>query len=504
MIGYTAAMTFPRPRSIRNLFIFHEVAFLLLVLVTGLIGGLSAYFWQETSYESVRINNLAALNEQVRSDLFRQIQTMIRARLLEEPQAVKRYADYSRQIDNRFSKMRELAEREREIAAIKGLQETYRILQKDMNNIFRDPYVTHAAGINMIDPRFAERMVGQYEQEYKNFKTVLDELQAQVDMTVDRWTQLARIFIPLGLIAVIALLIYTRYSLKHGFRQPMKEVMSGARIISGGQLDHKIPEQGVQEVSELAQAINQMADDLAASRDALIESEKQAALGALVPVVAHNIRNPLASIRATAQVLDGSETTEELQESKQAILETIDRLGRWVSALVSYLHPLEPQYKRVTMSELVTGALAPLKPKIEEKQLEIEQYNWDQDRELSADPDLMEQAIYSMISNAIEASPVGTTLTIGIEALDSSDQVRVRILDSGPGLPFEPQPSNLSPGPSTKRFGTGLGIPIAYKICQAHGWRLEFNVLPGRGTEVLFTAPTTPREPPAANEEDDS
>ncbi len=496
-------MHFPRPRSIKNLFVFHEVAFLLLVLVTGLIGGLSAYFWQETSYESVRLNNLAALNERVRSDLFRQIQTMIRARLLEEPEAVKRYADYSRQIDDRFSEMRELAERDRETEAIEALRESYRVLQKDMNNIFRDPYVTHAAGINMIDPRFAERMVGQYEQEYKDFKVLLDELQSKVDTTVDRWTQLARIFIPIALLAVIALLIYTRYSLKHGFRQPMAEVMSGARIISGGQLDHKIPEHGVQEVSELAQAINQMAHDLAASRDALIESEKQAALGALVPVVAHNIRNPLASIRATAQVLDGSETTEELQESKQAILDTIDRLGRWVSALVSYLHPLEPNYQRLTMSELVAGALAPLKPKIEEKQLQVEQHHWDQDRELSADPDLMEQAIYSMLSNAIEASPAGSTLTIGIEALDSSEQVRLRLLDSGPGMPFEPQPSNLAPGPSTKRFGTGLGIPIAYKICQAHGWRLEFNVLPGRGTEVLFTAPTHKVEPPAQDEEDE-
>jgi len=488
-------MNFPRPRSIRNLFIFHEIAFLLLVLVTGLIGGLSAYFWQETSSESVRINNLAALNERIRSELFRQIQTMIRARVLEEVEAVKRYADYSRQIDSRFEEMLALAEREREVEAIGALQDSYRILQKDMNNIFRDPYVTQAAGINMLDPRFAEQMVGRYERDYHDFRAVLDTLQEEVDATVDRWVQLARIFIPIALLSVIALLLYTRYGLKHGFRLPMAEVMSGARIISGGQLDHKIPEQGVQEVSDLARAINRMARDLAASRDALIESEKQAALGALVPVVAHNIRNPLASIRATAQVLDGSETVEELQESKQAILDTIDRLGRWVNALVSYLHPLEPQYRRLTVSELVTGALAPLKPKIEEKGLQLERQGWDQDRELSADPDLMEQAIYSMLSNAIEASPAGSTLTIGIEAIDSSEQVWLRILDSGPGIPFTPEPSNLSPGPTTKRFGTGLGIPIAYKICQAHGWRLEFNVLPGRGTEVLFTAPTRRVEP---------
>ncbi len=463
----------------------------MLVLVTGLIGGLSAYFWQQTSSESVRLNNLTALNEQVRSDLFRQIQTMIRARVLEEPEAVKRYADYSRRIDEMFNDIRSLSEGPREDEAIAALQDSYRILQKDMNNIFRDPYVTQAAGINMIDPRFADRMVGQYEQQYQDFKQVLDRLQVEVDMTVDRWTRLAKIFIPLALLLVVALLFYTRYSLRHGFRLPMQQIMSGASIISRGEFDHHIPEQGVQEVSDLAQAINRMARDLAASRDALVQSEKQAALGALVPVVAHNIRNPLASIRATTQVLDGTETTEELQESKQAILETIDRLGRWVNALVSYLHPLEPDYRRIAMSELVAGALAPLKPKLEEKQLQLEQHDWDQDRELSADPDLMEQAIYSLVSNAIEASPAGGTLTLTLEALDARGQVRLKILDSGPGMPFCPQPSNLSPGPTTKRFGTGLGIPIAYKICQSHGWQLEFHILPdGGGTEVQITAGT--------------
>lgn len=494
-------MILPRPKSIGNLFFFHEVAFLLLVVVTALIGGLSTYFWQETSSESVRINNLAALNEQVRSDLFRQIQTMIRARLLEEPEAVKRYADYSRRIDDMFVEMHSLAELERETRAIQSLQNSYRILQKDMNNIFRDPYVTQSAGINMIDPRFAERMVGQYEQQYNDFKAVLESLQKEVDDTVDLWTRLAPIFIPVALLLVIALLLYTRYSLKHGFRKPMADIMHGASVISAGQLDHDIPEQGVQEVSDLAHAINRMAQDLAASRNALIESEKQAALGALVPVVAHNIRNPLASIRATAQVLDGSESAEELRESKQAILNTIDRLGRWVSALVSYLHPLEPQYRRVRVTDLFNGALAPLEPKIEEKQIQVER-DWEQDRELSADPDLMEQALYSLLNNALDATPAGGILRLAIEAEDAAGRVRLYIRDSGPGMPFCPQPSNLSPGPSTKRFGTGLGIPIAFKICQSHGWRLEFNIETGQGTEVIITAPTARVEPPADNEEE--
>ena len=56
-------------------------------------------------------------------------------------------------------------------------------------------------------------------------------------------------------------------------------------------------------------------------------------------------------------------------------------------------------------------------------------------------------------------------------------------------IPFDPKPNNLAPGPTTKRFGTGLGIPIAYKICQQHGWKLEFEINKGEGTTAIITAP---------------
>ncbi|MEX2516102.1 MAG: ATP-binding protein [Gammaproteobacteria bacterium] len=487
-------MVIRRPKSLKNLLFAHEIAFLFLVTVSGLVGGLSAYFWQETSSESVRINNLAFLNEQMRGELFRQIQVMIRARVLEEADAVQDYADYSRRIDSLFDEMRNAAETAEEVSLTEDLQASYRVLQKDMNNIFRDPYVTQAVRINILDPRFAEQMVGNYERHYQRFRSLLETEQHELDQIIDGWSRIAPVVIPVLLLLAVLLVLYSRYILKHGFLQPMTHVMSGARQISTGDLEHHIEIRGAEEIASLAAAINHMAADLISSREALIENERQAALGALVPVVAHNIRNPLASIRATAQVLDGSETPAELEESKQAILDTIDRLGRWVSALVSYLHPLQPRKRPILATALINGALAPLKPKLEEKQLQVEQQQWDQDAYVLADPDLMEQALYGLLSNAVEASPAGTTLTIGLEQTGQDNQLRLRLLDSGPGMPFDPKPGNLSPGPSTKRFGTGLGIPIAFKICQAHGWRLEFNVLPGRGTEVLIHAPIASEE----------
>jgi signal transduction histidine kinase len=94
----------------------------------------------------------------------------------------------------------------------------------------------------------------------------------------------------------------------------------------------------------------------------------------------------------------------------------------------------------------------------------------------------MEQALYGLLLNAIDASPPGGTVSVG--AAREADGLRLRIADDGPGMAFEPQPSGLRPGPSTKRSGTGLGIPFAHKVCQAHGWGLAFAKRPTGGTEV--------------------
>ena len=107
----------------------------------------------------------------------------------------------------------------------------------------------------------------------------------------------------------------------------------------------------------------------------------------MIPVVAHNVRNPLASIRASAQLLEHAESKEDIKESKQAIIDTIDRLGRWISSLVSYLHPLEPNLTNINASELIDAALKVLGSKIHEKKIEVNKLGWKDSVLLSADPD---------------------------------------------------------------------------------------------------------------------
>jgi signal transduction histidine kinase len=473
-------MAAPRRRSLLSLLRFHEAAFLLLVAVTGALSGLSTYFWQQTAAESARVTNLIFLNEQIRSELFRQIQEVFRARLLDEPRALLMY----RRINQLFNQLRQISASEAEDLAIQDMQTAYREIQRDMNQMFTATVTRDGpVGVRLLDPRFADNMVRRYESPYRALQDLLERRHAELRRTLDRWVRYAPVGVPVVFLLAVLLVVATSVILRRDFVRPMATVKQGAIAISEGNLEHRVPVAGVSEVAELAESINRMAQELARSRAALVEHERQAALGALVPVVAHNIRNPLASVRAAAQMLDEHASPDDVREGRNAIIATIDRLGRWVNALVSYLHPLKPGMRPTRLASMLEAALAANQARIAEKGLDVRREQWPAGLTVYADPDLMEQALAGLVANAVDASPAGASLRLRVD-MEGAVPV-LRIADQGPGMPFLPQPGGLEPGPSTKRFGTGLGIPVAFKICHSHGWDLRFDPRPEGGTEVV-------------------
>lgn len=482
----------PRVRSLKSLLLTHELAFLLLVTVTGALGGLWAYFWQKNAGESLRINNLLYEAQQARGDVYRQIRVGTLGRIMEDPGALGQYTAYSRKIDRDFNRMREHSASHSEDLAIQGMQVAYRVIQKDLNNIFTNPYaINRMAQIKLLIPQYEQKMIGDFESSFSSLASLLESEHSALNNNMEYWTHVAPVLIPIPIVLALGLLLFSRRSLQRGFVHPTASLKEGALRFSHGQLNESIPVHGAAEMCELAEAINHMAEELARNRDALVESERQAALGALVPVVAHNIRNPLASIRASAQMLDHVDSPEDQLETKQAIIETVDRLGRWVNALVSYLHPLKPHPVQHGIVAMVEAALKLLQPRLEEKGIAIEREGWDRDRKVEVDADLMEQALYGLLSNATDATPPGGQISVALR--EEAGEMRLLLKDQGPGMPFEPKPDNLTPGPSTKRLGTGLGIPVAFKVCNAHGWKLDFSNPPEGGTMVSIGIPLAKR-----------
>ena len=476
-----------RPHSLRRLLLTHELAFLTLVVIMGGIASTWAYFWQQSSQESIRLNYLAHTAQEIRSLLFKQIQEVSVAGLREDPQTRALNSRYSRTIRELFNELRRKSAHRGEDYAVQNMQTAFGRLQADLRVALEDPLaLNRLVRSKLLDPQFEQRFVADFEMAFESMTGLIgQQLKAQED-DIKRWMEIAPFALTLPILGGVALLMFSRRSLTLGFVKPMQSVMAGTREMSAGNLNRSLPELGVEEVRELARGINQMARDLETSRDALVDDERQSALGGLIPVVAHNIRNPLAAIRANAQLFDGSEEPRELDDIRSAIIETVDRLGRWVNALVSYLHPLKPEKRALPAIELLDAAVKLLEPRLTELKIRCQRGQWDATAMIYADRELMEQGLYGLVNNAIEASPAGATVTLAVE--QRASEVRMIISDRAGGLPFKPEATELAPGPSTKRFGTGLGIPIAFKICNTHGFKLEFNIKQGQGTDVIVSA----------------
>ncbi|MEM7469689.1 MAG: histidine kinase dimerization/phospho-acceptor domain-containing protein, partial [Pseudomonadota bacterium] len=447
-VAYNArAMTREKTRSLRQLLLTHEIAFLLLVIVAGAVGGASAFFWQRSSVETIRLNDLAYGAQEIRSDAFRQLNEVALAKLREDPQADELFMEFTRSIKERFNHLRQISESRDEAYSIQALQKNYVELRGEMSKVFDDSLLLNrVVRSRLIDPAYMDNMTNGFESAFKNFRGLLNQKLQEQHTKTARWSRLAPYVIPIPVIIAIALLVFSRFSLHKGFVKPIRNMVAGLEQLRGGVRTARIDEsQGVGEIVAVAESINNLNGALLASQDALVEKERQAALGSLVPVVAHNIRNPLASIRASVQVLDIGDSESELEETKLGIIDTVDRLGRWVNALVSYLHPLTPQYRSHKISALFDATERLLADRIAQQQIALDRDPWDDEITVPIDADLMEQAIYALLSNAIEASKKGQAITLGIEA--ANKKIIVTIKDEAGGIPFQPEPKELEPGP---------------------------------------------------------
>jgi nitrogen fixation/metabolism regulation signal transduction histidine kinase len=475
-------------KSLKHLMLFYALGYLLLVLASGALGGAGLYLWHQSSEESLRINSMVGEIQEMRGNLYRQVKEVFDAVFLNDPDAARQYQEYQKRIELHLENLDSVAVYNEEHEAINRLREAYNIIKAQAADITRA-----RAGMplkqkrRIFDTDLEMAGFGRYEEAFNALEQLLKLQQAELQNRLATLTQLAPLLLLLPILLAVVLLLLSRIFMQRAIVRPLSALQEGASLISHGDLSHKVPEQGAAELVTLAQTVNQMAGDLATSRESLLRAEKQATLGALVPVMAHNIRNPLASIRATAQIMNDSELSAELREGLSGIVSTADRLERWTHSLLSYLHPLKAQRSLCKLPQLVDNVLELLKPRLAEKEIQVVRQGWDGRIEIALDVQLVEQALHGLLANAMDASPRQGKLEIRMN--ETAQDVRLTIADQGSGMPFTPAAGDLSPGPSTKSFGTGLGIPFAMKVCDAHGGKIEFQSSNPHGTEVRLILP---------------
>jgi signal transduction histidine kinase len=226
----------------------------------------------------------------------------------------------------------------------------------------------------------------------------------------------------------------------------------------------------------------------AQGRAKLLETEtrhwrelSQAAAG-----LAHETRNPLGLIRGWTQRLaqDANEDPER-QSHAQAVIEECDRVTARINQFLTFARPCAPQVEEVPVEQIVEELTVILQPDLEAKGLRLEAELDPRATRLQADRELLRQALFNLVQNAIHFAPIDGAVTISVRG-EGGDRCRISVADRGPGVPADAVDSLFTPYYTTRPDGTGLGLAIVRRIASAHGWQVEYSPRTGGGSEFAL------------------
>jgi two-component system sensor histidine kinase AtoS len=222
----------------------------------------------------------------------------------------------------------------------------------------------------------------------------------------------------------------------------------------------------------------------------VMRADRLAGLGELTAGIAHEIRNPLTSIRGFLQYLSECESPEEWRRHGPIILREVDSLNHLVGELLAFGRPRPPQIDRIALDDLIREMAFLARGKSEAR---IEVRIAPDLPMLEGDRESLKQALLNLVINAIQAIPAAGLVEVSAEVEDDHAVIRVR--DDGVGIPPENIRKIFDPFFSTKASGTGLGLAMVHRIVDAHGGAISVESRPGVGTTIELRLPLTRRPP---------
>lgn len=224
------------------------------------------------------------------------------------------------------------------------------------------------------------------------------------------------------------------------------------------------------------------------SQRALIQAEKMAIAGRLTASIAHEINNPLQSVRNCLHLAGRQELSPEDRQNYLGLAQAeLERLMHTVQRMLDYYRPAALDRKAVDLNELIQKVLALLSRQLSEANIEVKPHYSSRMKPVFVVADQIQQVLLNLCLNAMEVMPDGGT--IFIETVLRKNIVEIMVEDTGPGVALEQRERIFEPFVSTKEGGTGLGLAVSYGIISAHGGNLELVSAPGRGACFRITLP---------------
>ncbi len=238
--------------------------------------------------------------------------------------------------------------------------------------------------------------------------------------------------------------------------------------------------------------LKELTSELGAVQSRLIETERMATLGEVTAGLAHEIRNPLATIGGFARRLHRKlEDDFPYKNYASIVIREVDRLEALLGDVLAYSKQVPPSLEVCRIDTLVRDMVDIYREDFQDKQIAIEVRLSADPPAIEADSQQLKQVFINLFANAMQAMPNGGTLTVQLEPWprDEGDGVVITISDTGGGVPQEVVENIFNPFFTTKQEGTGLGLALSKRVIEGHGGTIEVVNREGEGVTFILRLP---------------
>ena len=252
-----------------------------------------------------------------------------------------------------------------------------------------------------------------------------------------------------------------------------------------------LADEGRKQRTALEESTRQLAKanrDLQDSFEHIKRADRLSAIGHLSASLAHEIRNPLASIDGAANLVESPQTSEPVRQSALAIIhKEIQRLNRLLTNLLDFARPRRPEFRVVEPGRLIDAIVGLAGHSAEQKGIAIRKDVPASTPQFECDPEQIKQVLLNLTINAAQAMTAPGEIVIS--ARQSASSVRISVKDQGPGIPDEDLDRIFNPFFTTKEGGTGLGLSVVHQIVTQHGGSVEVEKNPDKGMTFSVVVP---------------
>ena len=230
--------------------------------------------------------------------------------------------------------------------------------------------------------------------------------------------------------------------------------------------------------------------EVRALRQEIARNQRLATVGRLAAGVAHEIRNPLSSIKGFATYFkERYPDRPQDQQTATIMIQEVDRLNRVVGQLLEFSRPIAMKPQKVSLPSFIADSIKLIEDRAAEKNISIHVYNNARVDEVRIDPDRINQVLLNLYLNAVDAMESGGELKVEISADGQDRDIVIQVSDTGSGISPEDLAKIFEPYFTTKSTGTGLGLAIAHNIIEAMGGSIKVTSNSGKGTSFRVTIP---------------